>query len=554
MLFCVYLLLYFMKLTEILNLSELELAEAMTGPEFYNQLVSPKFKPKNTFPVKLNFDIDNKSVEVVIPIKLEMDNLKKEVDDYLKAPPELKQKLDTYAYWYDNFNKLIFQNMGETDACLFLAACAYCSANTALDQNILEAAKLYKAVSEDSKTSEGINMLGQLSANVKNNMDAKSLEYLKTFQNKGSNYADLLVPKKDYKGGKVAQGARKGQDDIFSEITVANAKIPNFNLFVKYYLANRTKINKDQLYKDLQSGVLKIGGTKINSFFLNLVFPGKKWEDQIDPATVDRWMIRVFFDKPLQKMVEEDVSEWIEYLSSNDKSDGEIDEATGKPKKPKKPKLSPEEIAVAKKIAELKKKQDSIINKVVMKLFGDDVVRQNLVKILHEEAQKVGLTSYQLQALAWVNIRIRYQEPAAKFAKFEDVMEYAQDAAKNIMSINPDTNSVMNTIKILSSGPRFKFKNPQTVVDTIENASKYEKVYFLPPKIKKPATNKSNVDYAKIKVAAIDDTHADIYDLSVSKKKPVHTVQGTDRKSTLSQSLKWILSYNPTPATPVAVK
>ena len=539
-----------MNLNEMLELDDFEIAqllEAMTGPDFYNQLVSPEFKSKDTFPVKLGFNVDNKSVEVVIPIKLEMDNLKKEVDDYLKAPPELKQKLDTYAYWYDNFNKLIFENMGETDACLFLAACAYCSANTALDQNILEAAKLYKAVTEDSKTSEGIAMLDQLSANVKNNMDAKSLEYLKTFQNKGSNYADLLVPKKDYKGGKVTQGARKGQDDVFSEITVANAKIPNFNLFVKYYLANRTKINKEQLYKDLQSGVLKIGGTKINSFFLNLVFPGKKWEGQIDPATVDRWMIRVFFDKPLQRMVEEDVSEWIEYLSSEDNASKEIDEATGKPKKPK---LSQEETALAKKIAQLKKKQEGIVNSVVMKLFGDDVVRQNLVKILHEEAQKVGLTSYQLQALAWVNIRIRYKEPAAKFAKFEDVMAYAQDAAKNIMSINPDTNSVMNTIKILSSGPRFKFKDPQTVVDTIENASKYEKVYYLPPKIKKPVKNKSNVDYTKMKIAMINDTSTDIYDLGVSKKKPIHTVQGTDRKSTLSQSLKWILSYNPTP--PVA--
>jgi hypothetical protein len=534
-----------MNLNEMLELSDFEIAkllETMTGPEFYNQLVSPKFKSKDTFPVKVAFKVDNKSIEVEIPVTLEMDNLQKEVEDYIKAPPELKQKLDTYAYWYDNFNKLIFENMGETDACLFLAACAYCSANTALDQNILEAAKLYKAVSADSKTPEGIDMLKQLSSNVKNNMDAKSLEYLRKFQNKGSNYADLLAPKKDYKGGKVTQGARKGQDDIFSEITVANAKIPNFNLFVKYYLANGSSINKDKLYKDLQGGVLKIGGTKINSFFLNLVFPGKKWEGKIDPATVDRWMIRVFFDKPLQKMVEEDLSNWIEYLSAEDNASKEIDEATGKPKKPK---LSPEEAAIAKKAAQLKKKQDGIVNIIVMKLFGSDVIRQNLVKILHEEAQKVGLTSYQLQALAWVNIRIRYKEPAAKFAKFEDVMDYAQDAAKNIISINPDTNSVMNTINILSSGPRFKFKDPQTVVDTIENASKYEKVYYLPPKIKKPA--KSKVDYKKMKVALIDDTSADIYDLSVSKKKPIHTVQGTDRKSTLSQSLKWILSYNPTP-------
>lgn len=528
-----------------------QLLEAMSGPDFYNKLVSPSFKSQDTFPVKLEFKVDNKSVEVVIPIKLELENLAKEVDDYLKAPPELKQKLDTYAYWYDNFNKLIFQNMGETDACLFLAACAYCSANTALDQNILEAAKLYKAVTADAQSQEGAAMLDQLASNVKNNMDSKNLEYLRTFQNKGSQYADLLVPKKDYKGGKVSQGARKGQDDVFSEITVANAKIPNFNKFVKYYLANRGNINKEKLYTDLEKGILKISGTKINSFFLNLVFPGKKWADKIDPATVDRWMIRVFFDKPLQRMVEEDVADWIDYLSSESDSGSEIDEATGKPKKPK---LSPEEAAVAKKATNLKKKQDAIVNSVVMKLFGDDIIRQNLVKILHEEAQKAGLTSYQLQALAWVNIRIRYKEPAAKFAKFEDVMAYAQDAAKSVMAIDPNTNSVMQTIKILASGPRFKFKDPQTVVDTIENADKYEKVYFLPPKIKKPSTSKGPaIDYKKMKVGLINDTSADIYDLAVSKKKPVHTVTGTDRKSTLSQSLKWILSYNPTPPSAASV-
>jgi hypothetical protein len=128
-------------------------------------------------------------------------------------------------------------------------------------------------------------------------------------------------------------------------------------------------------------------------------------------------------------------------------------------------------------------------------------------------------------------------------------MDYAKEAAQTVMAIDPNINSVMNTIKILSSGPRFKFTNPQQVVDTIQNAERYEKVYFLPPKIKKAKKAKPNVDYAKIKVGMIDDGRADIYDLKISKKNPIHSVTGASRKETLKNVLEWILNYNPTDTT-----
>lgn len=524
------------------------LSEALTGKAFYDKLVDPSFKSQDTFPAKLNFVVDNKKVELTIPVQITMNNLRREVDNYLKAPPELKSKLETYAYWYDNFNKLVFQSMGESDACLFLAACGYCSANTALDQNILEAAKLYSAVKKDFATDEGKKALADISSKVKSNLKNEDLAFLKNYPN--SAYADLLFPKKDYSGKKIEKGAKKGQDDIFSEITVSNAKIPNFNTYVKYYLQHNGTVTKDQLYKDLESGTFTISGTKINSFLINLIFPGKKWAGKIDPATIDRWMIRVFFDEPLKHMVENDITDWIEHLEDDDAD--EKNEEVKKLNKPKGPKLSAEEKLLSKKKKELAAKKDKIVNTIVMKLFGDDTIRQNLVKILHEEANKIGLTSYQLQALAWVNIRERYEEPAAKFAKFEDVMKYAQDAAETIMAIDPNTNSVMNTIKILSSGPRFKFTNPAQVVDTIQNAERYEKVYFLPPKPKKDKKSGPDIDYEKIKIGLINDNSADVYDLAVSKKKPVHSVSGANRRDVLKQALSWIESYKkPQPTQPL---
>lgn len=528
-------------LYEAILLKEAAEEDGDTGPsvDFYNKLTSPDFQSADTFPVKMPFKIDNKKVDVVVPIKLEMGNIEKEVEQYLSAPPQLKKQFDSYAYWYDNFNKLIFDNIGENDACLFLAACAFCSANTALDQNILEAAKLFTAVKTDFETPEGRKMLSELSTFLKDNMDNATLARLKPYVDRGSAYASILSPKRDYKGGTVQQGARKGQEDVFSEVTVSNAKIPNFNSFIKYYLAHNGKVTKAELMKDFSEGRFGVGGTKVGSFFMNLVAPGYRWKGKMDPATIDRWMIRVFFDKPLEKIVREDVHDWIlEIVNRNPVKAGKKDTQLDLDNKKSKQLIAAE---------------DKIINTAVMQLFGTESVRQNLVKILNTEADKMGLTSYQLQALAWVNIRVRYKEPAAKFARFEDVMHYSHEAANGIAGFDAGLgNSIVRTIKILASGPRFKFKDKQDVVDTITNRDKYENVYVLPPKndVEEKKQQKALMAaerWGKIRIAVSEHgTSADVFDMGVSKKSPVHHITGQDRKDTLKQALSWILTYSPT--------
>jgi hypothetical protein len=522
-----------------------ELLEALSGTEFYDQLSDPNFKYQDMFKIDVPVKdiIKDKNVKTSIELKIPIDTTRIEryVDAYIKPSAELKEKYDTYAYWYNNFNKLIFNSMEESDACLFLAASAFTSANTALDQNILEAAKLFSAVISDyDRGAEGIRDLEFIVNNIKDNNTNENISKLEELVNRGSAYAALLAPKIDYKGGQVKQGARKGQLDVFSEITVSNAKIPNFNMFVKYYLERGGKITKDQVMNDIRTGKIEVGGTKINSFLMNLIEPDYKWQIDkpgsiaITPATIDRWMIRVFFYKPLSEIVDQFIETGI---ISGEEDDPE--------KAEKAKKRDPSKIVIEKK--------EKIMASIIMKLFGDDVVRQNVARILNMKSAKAGLNAQQLQALAWVQVREEFGEPKAKFAKFEDVMEYSTETTDKIEEIKNDINFIemigkpmkgkfneaIRTINILSMSPRFKFKDPKDVKDTIVNRNLYKKVYYLPPKEAKKA--KKPVTWLQTRVALTDDEKtAQVFFLSASKRKPVYTARGDNRVSTLRNAMDWI--------------
>jgi hypothetical protein len=535
-----------------------QLIEAMSGTEFYDKLNDPNFKYESLFQVKipLEFINPNKNIktDLLLKVPINMKRLDRYVESYIKTSADLKKKYDSYAYWYNNFNKLIFDSLEESDACLFLAACAFTSANTALDQNILEGAKLFSAVLDDyGRGPEGIKDLQYIIANVKENNTNDSIAKLKSLVDRGSYYAALLAPKKDYKGGVVMQGARKGQNDVFSEITVSNAKIPNFNMFVKYYLDRNGQVTKEQVMADIRNGTIKVGGTKINSFMMNLIDPDYKWKSDegisVSPATIDRWMIRVFFHEPLVDIVDELID--ADIIVTDDKT------AKIKPDDKK-------DVVVQKKEKAVGLRRDKILGILIMDLFSNDTVRQNIVRILNKESEKMGLNAQQLQALSWVQVREEFGEPKAKFAKFEDVMDFAKETTKKIFELNQDLdfikavgepmkgkfNDAIRTIRILAKSPRFKFKNAQDVTDTIENRAAYEKVYYLPPKEVSRAKNPelwlqtriALQDEKATSVSMVGDRHADIFILSKSKKKPVHRVTGKDKKSTLKAAVRWILA------------
>lgn len=526
-----------------------QLIEAMSGTEFYDKLTDPNFKYESLFQVKIPLEFINADknikTDLTLKVPINMSRLDRYVNSYIEIPADLKKKYDTYAFWYNNFNKMIFDSLDESDACLFLSACAFCSANTALDQNILEGAKLFSAVTDDfDRGAEGIKDLQAISSTISDNNSNENLAQLKQYVDRGSYYAALLAPKADYKGGTVMQGARKGQNDVFSEITVSNAKIPNFNMFVRYYLSHNGKVTKQQVMHDVKNNIIKIGGTKINSFFMNLLEPDYKWKKgegiEITPATIDRWMIRVFFHEPLVQIVDELVENGI--IQSDDASAKvKAKDTSGQ--------------AAEKHRKNIGAKRDKIINTLVMNLFGDDIVRQNIVRLMNQEAQKAGLNAQQLQALAWVQVREEFGEPKAKFAKFEDVMDFAQETTRKIFEMNKDLefikavgepmkgkfNDAIKTIRILALSPRFKFKNEKDVTDTIENRLNYEKVYYMPPK--EAGKAKSAKTWLQTRIALKDNnTEADIFILSQSKKKPVVKITGLDRKNTLRKAVDWILA------------
>jgi hypothetical protein len=531
-----------------------------TGQDFYNQLSNPNFKYEDKFkievPVSWLHPEDTKgydtSIELKVPVDMSMIN--RYINTYVMANVELKKKFDKFAYWYNNFNKLIFNSLSESDACLFLSACAFCSANTALDQNILEAAKLFSAVKKDFLGGNK-ELLRQFALDVKDNVSEKSLNKIKSYVEKGSAYAAMLAPK--WLPGQIAQsGPYKGKNDVFSEITVSNAKIPNFNKFVIYYLDNEGNVRRDQLVGELKSGNYDIGGTKIFSFFINLIDPDYKWsvdnnEHGITPATIDRWMIRVFFYNPLKEILD----------IIGDSAILKYTEPKTKPTKDEPNKYFDKAKSLQSDV------KDKVINKIIMTLFSTDEVRQNLVKLLNDIAKQAGLSSQQLQALAWVQVREEFGEPAAKFGNFEDVMNYATKTIDEmdkdldfLKEINVDSlygkfNEAIRTINILANTPRFKFKDASDVEFSVKNRNDYVKVYKFPQKDKKIQAQVEDFRvYTKIRLGINDDNNS--ADIFIDEVKPVtnkkgqtkttivpkllKTVQGNGRKELINNAFRWI--------------
>jgi hypothetical protein len=445
------------------------------GKEFYDALSSKGFKRDELFDaqVPLQYLKGDKKFKGDLHVKIPVDThlLEKYIQDYVSANVELKKKFDVFAHWYDDFNKMIYGNLPASDASLFLAAVAFCSANTALDVNVLEAAKLYRAVMTDFKRgNQGKQVLKFIANNVKSVDDGNSIEKIERAMQSRSSYARMLAPKVDPRPIQIKKGRGKERKvvgekpDVFREITVSAAKLSNFNKFVLYFLKNDGKLTKEKLMKDLQSGKFDISGTKIYSFFINLVDPDFEWKvekgNAVQPATIDRWMIRLMFDEPINELVGELID--IGIIDSKDK--------------------------------------DKVMGAIAMKMFGKDEIRQSIVDLLNDYAKKHGMKAHQLQALGWVRIRNEYDRPEAKFKDFKDVMDYADATTDKIDEIDPQlhwiknigqkwkgkVNSVLKTLTTLDKTPRFKFSKPEEVVYSLQNRNNYEHFFtVLPKEIKK---------------------------------------------------------------------
>ena len=394
-----------------------DLTEAMPGKDFYNSLISRGYAKDELFDVKIPVELltdrkrkKSRQIDVVTTTPIDVTMLDDFIEEFKKAKEEnaeLYHKYKKWSTWYTDFNTLIFGALPETDACLFLAAAAFASTNTTLDVNIHEAAKLYKVVREDWKKSNATRQALAFIANNINSIDSpKNLDMLKMLADSNSSYAAMLAPKRDITDPNEKQ---------IREITVSQAKLTNYNNFIKYFIGKNGKLSKRQIMTDLKTGDLDVGGTKVYSFFVNLIDPQYEWVEidgdenaRIQPATIDRWMIRIFFTRPLRNLVDE---------------------------------LQDAEVVIPDR-----KAQEVFISQAIKNLFDKDQVRSNIVKIMNEKLKEhnLDLKAQELQAFGWVKIREEAGVPSADFASFEDVVSFTQKVSDRIDSINPELNFIRN--------------------------------------------------------------------------------------------------------------
>ena len=506
------------------------------GMKFYDSLLSKGYKKSELFDVTIPVELltnrqtkISRQIDVVTNVPIDITMLDDFIEEFKKAKEEdaeLYQKYTVWANWYTNFHNLLYGALPETDANLFLAAAAFASTNTTLDMNIFEAAKLYKAVKGDWI---GSNATRQALKFVVNNVssidDQKSIDLLSKLADANCQYAAMLIPKRDVTDPNQKQ---------VREITVSQAKLTNFNNFVRYFIKRNGKVSKKQITSDLQSGVLDVGGTKVYSFFLNLIDPDYEWVSvdgdenaKIQPATIDRWMIRLFFSRTLRELIDE--------------------------------------LQDAGVVIDDPKVQEVFISRAVMYLFGKDNVRSNIVKIMNEKLRehKLDLKAQQLQAFGWVKIREEAGVPSADFASFEDVVAFTKKISDRIDQINPELNFIKNvgqdakqetkdvlaSINLLAKIPRFNFKDEKEIERTIQNWKQFPPEYTLDKTkaVDGSMSIKQGQSASKDKyLLTPTEVEAGIWQTPIKHDKNVlTTVRGTSRGNVIKAAKDWINQHKP---------
>lgn len=515
------------------------LNEGELGHDFYNSIATKGFKKNTLITVRLPVDLMtskakekiknvNKSMVVETQIPVDLSNINKIIKEYVHAKKEnvdLYNKYKIWSDWYNDFNKLIFDSLSESDACLFLAATTFASANTAIDVNILEASKLFMAVKTDFKRGNAGRRSLEFIANNINSIDSqKNVNILYKLASVNSSYAQLLAPKHD--ANFVKSKSHKLQQ--VKEITVSGSKLKSYNFFVKYYLEHNGKLTKKQILSDLQSGKIKIGGTKIYSFFINLIDPEFEWESmdgvKIQPTTIDRWMIKLFFNKSIEKLISE--------LQHDN--------------------IVPDDNDTTIKLS----------SKLIFDIFSSDDVSKTIVKIMNDLAKKMDMKSNELQAFVWVKFREDSGVTPPRFSSFRDVMNFVDTLEQRIDKINPelsfiknigldvkkDTKSVLSTIALLTKIPRWTSSKEEEIEKMLKNWRQFYPEYTLDNStddkiVKNKKINKKSVTYY---VALSNINEVWIGKIRLDKKdttKILKSIKGKSFVDVINKSKKWIHNH-----------
>jgi hypothetical protein len=201
--------------------------------------------------------------------------------------------------WYHDMSERIYNELGESDASLFLLMLASTSPKNMLSGNLKEASKVFRYLEQDME--ENFAQIDEFIEKVPTNL-AEARRYL------NHEHRNLFIRQ------------------LERQLIGMEAKFLNIVRVLKFYRNSGYSLRKDEVLSFLSSGINWKSATKkdfwtgetiskfkVMNFAINLIDPDFQYKNRWYPVTIDSWMIKFFFPFEFDTMT---LKDWNSFAGS----------------------------------------------------------------------------------------------------------------------------------------------------------------------------------------------------------------------------------------------